>query len=372
MIPNSFKDDLLSKADIVDIVGRHVELKKGGATYKGLCPFHAERRPSFTVTPARQTYHCFGCGAHGDAIKFLMEHLGLNFVEAVKDLAQIVGMTVPDDEGAHKRAGSQEANRPTITLREALAKAEAHFMPTLRNSAEAVDFLKGHGIAGTTAGKFRVGFAPNAVNGLASVFSHYADQGLLDAGLVLAGDGRRSDAFVNHVVFPVRNINGDLIGMVGMPINGPEGGGLAKHVAPGSKAFDTRVDLYGIAEARAQIRTSGYAVVVDNASCLDILALHQCGVHNAVGCIDQHVSLEQINRVLRLTDKVMFLCDGSRADEIAALASQVRATAEFKVASMDSGTSPLLFIQTKGLPAMRARLASATAMRAHESASAAS
>ena len=190
MIPPAFIQDLLSRVDIVEIVGRHVQLKKSGLNFSGLCPFHAEKSPSFTVTPTKQFYHCFGCGAHGDAIGFLSEHSGMPFVEAVKDLAQQVGMTVPDDDSSpaeRERAAAQKQRQATLT--DVLAKAAEHYRRQLKGSPRAVDYLKGRGLSGEIAAQFGLGYAPEGWRGLASVFPNYDDP-FVDVRLWLPASGQ--------------------------------------------------------------------------------------------------------------------------------------------------------------------------------------
>ena len=171
MIPAAFVHDLLARVDIVDVVGRHVQLKKGGANLMGLCPFHGEKSPSFSVSPSKQFYHCFGCGASGDAIRFLTEHTGASFVEAVNDLAQQVGMTVPEEESTpaeRERAAAMKQRRSTLT--DVLAKSADHYRRQLKGSDRAIDYLKRRGLSGEIASQFGLGYAPEGWRGLASVF----------------------------------------------------------------------------------------------------------------------------------------------------------------------------------------------------------
>jgi DNA primase len=170
-IPQSFIQELIARADVVEIVGRHVQLKKGGANFMGLCPFHAEKSPSFTVSPTKQFYHCFGCGKHGDAIGFLMEHTGMSFIEAVTDLAQQYGLQVPEDEASPQdRARAAEQRQKQLSLSDVLEKAGEAWRKQLKKSPRAVDYLKGRGLSGEIAKQFGLGYAPEGWRGLASVF----------------------------------------------------------------------------------------------------------------------------------------------------------------------------------------------------------
>src|SRR5512145_2672527 len=169
MITDSFKQDLLNRVDIVDVVQRYVQLRKAGANYVGLCPFHNEKTPSFSVSPTRQTYHCFGCGVHGNAIGFLMEYSGMGFLDAVRDLAQQVGLTVPeDDRSPQERERAAELKERQATLSDVLSKAADHYRKQLKATPRAVDYLKGRGLTGEIAAAFGLGYAPDGWRGLAS------------------------------------------------------------------------------------------------------------------------------------------------------------------------------------------------------------
>ena len=178
-----------TRVDIVDVVSRHVELKRGGANFMGLCPFHGEKSPSFSVSASKQFYHCFGCGAHGDAIRFLMEHAGMSFIEAVKDLAQQAGMQVPEDEASpqdRERAAQQRQKQATLT--DVLEKAAQAYAKQLKVSPRAIDYLKGRGLSGQIAKTFGLGYAPEGWRALASVFPDYQDPLLVESGLVIVGE----------------------------------------------------------------------------------------------------------------------------------------------------------------------------------------
>jgi DNA primase len=191
MIPQSFIQDLLSRVDIVEVVDRHVKLKRAGANYVACCPFHSEKTPSFTVSQTKQFYHCFGCGAHGTAVGFLMDHGGMGFVEAVKDLAQSVGMKVPEEprsETAQRRA------EQGASLYEVLLQAAQHYRARLKDAPQAIAYLKQRGLSGDIAKHFGIGYAPEEWQGLAAAFSDYDGPMLATAGLVKSKeDGKRYD-----------------------------------------------------------------------------------------------------------------------------------------------------------------------------------
>ncbi len=206
MIPQSFIQDLLARVDIVEVVGRYVQLKKGGQNYAGLCPFHAEKSPSFTVSPSKQFFHCFGCGAHGSAIGFLMEHRGQGYVDAIRDLAQVAGMQVPETERA------ADSHSKTRALTDVLSRATDFYRGQLKDSPPAIDYLKRRGVTGQTAARFALGYAPDAWQPLRSAFDNYDDPQMVEAGLVISDEGKRYDRFRGRVMFPIRNARGQVVG----------------------------------------------------------------------------------------------------------------------------------------------------------------
>ena len=212
-IPASFIQELIARADVVEIVGRYVQLKKAGANFMGLCPFHGEKSPSFSVSPTKQFYHCFGCGVHGNAIGFLMEHAGMGFVEAVHDLAGQYGLQVPEDDASpEERARAAGQRQKQATLSEVLEKAGEAYRKQLRQSPGAIEYLKGRGVSGEVARLYGIGYAPAGWRSLARVFPDYDDPLLAESGLVIVGeaddngDGKRYDRFRDRVMFPIRNV----------------------------------------------------------------------------------------------------------------------------------------------------------------------
>ncbi|MEK9953594.1 MAG: DNA primase, partial [Curvibacter sp.] len=278
-IPQSFIQELLARADVVEIVGRHVQLKKGGANFMGLCPFHAEKSPSFTVSPTKQFYHCFGCGKHGDAINFLMEQTGMSFIEAVRDLAQHYGLQVPEDEASPQdRARAAEQRQKQATLGDVLEKAGEAWRRQLKHAPRAVDYLKGRGLSGEVARTFGLGYAPEGWRGLASVFPNYDDPLLVESGLVIVSegedgaDGKRYDRFRDRIMFPIRNVKGECIGFGGRVL----GDEKPKYLnSPETPVFSKGHELYGLFEARNAIRDAGYVLVTEGY--MDVVALAQLG-----------------------------------------------------------------------------------------------
>lgn len=319
MIPPSFVQDLLSRTDIVEIVGRHVQLKKAGINHKGLCPFHGEKSPSFIVSPTRQTYHCFGCGVHGNAIGFLMEHSGMGFLDAVRDLAQQVGLTVPeDDRSPQERERAAELKERQATLSDVLAKAAEHYRKQLKATPRAVDYLKGRGLTGEIAAAFGLGYAPDGWRGLASVFPHYDDPLLEESGLVIAtgdteADKKRYDRFRDRIMFPIRSVQGDVIGFGGRVLDKGE----PKYLnSPETPVFVKGRELYGLHEARAAMRQKGYVLVVEGY--MDVVALAQLGFPNAVATLGTACTAEHVQKLFRFTDSVVFSFDGDAAGRRAA------------------------------------------------------
>jgi len=319
VIPSGFIQDLLARTDIVEIVGRSVELKKAGINYKGLCPFHGEKSPSFIVSPTRQTYHCFGCGAHGNAVGFLMEHSGLGFVEAVRDLAQQMGVEVPEQERSHEeRERAAKARETQLALSDVLAKAALHWRRQLKDSPRAVAYLKGRGLSGTVAARFGLGYAAPGWHGLSSAFARYDDPQLVEAGLVIlqgeAGEEqRRYDRFRDRVMFPIRNVKGEVIGFGGRVLDSGE----PKYLnSPETPVFVKGRELYGLYEARQAIRERSSVLVTEGY--MDVVALAQLGFGNAVATLGTACTADHVHKLVRFTEHVVFSFDGDAAGRRAA------------------------------------------------------
>ena len=322
MIPPAFLHDLLSRVDIVEVVGRHVQLKKGGANLSGLCPFHAEKSPSFTVSPSKQFYHCFGCGANGDAIRFLTEYSGMSFIDAVKDLAQQAGMSVPEEDlspAEREQAASQKQRR--ITLTDVLAKCTENYRKQLKASPRAIEYLKRRGLSGEVAANFGLGYAPEGWRSLASVFPSYDDPLLEESGMVIhqpaasgdEADAKRYDRFRDRIMFPIRSVQGEVIGFGGRVLDRGE----PKYLnSPETPVFSKGRELYGLFEGRVAIRQRGYALVVEGY--MDVVALAQAGFGNAVATLGTACTAEHVQKLFRFTDSVVFSFDGDAAGRRAA------------------------------------------------------
>ena len=318
VLPTGFIQELLSRVDVVEVVGRHVELKRAGTVHKGLCPFHGEKTPSFTVSPSRQTYHCFGCGAHGDAIRFLMENQGLPFMDAVRELAQRVGITVPEgDASPEERARAAEQREKRQTLSDVLARAGEHYKVALKATPRAIDYLKRRGLTGEIAARFGLGYAPAGWRNLASAFARYDDPLLVEAGLVIVHDEgdeqKRYDRFRDRIMFPIRSVRGEVIGFGGRLIDDGE----PKYLnSPETPLFVKGRELYGLYEARAALREAGYALVVEGY--MDVVALAQSGLGHAVATLGTACTAEHVAKLFRFTDHVVFSFDGDAAGRRAA------------------------------------------------------
>ena len=311
MIPDSFKQDLLNRVDIVDVVSRYVPLKKGGANYQGLCPFHTEKSPSFTVSPAKQFYHCFGCGAHGNAIGFMMAYASMGYVDAVKDLAAGAGMTVPEAPRSPQEVQRRERETDLYAVME---QAMEFFRAQLKDSPKAVAYLKGRGLTGEIAARFRIGYAPDDWQGLKSVFPEYQDKSLAETGLVIDNDeGRRYDRFRDRVMFPIFSQRGSVIGFGGRVM----GEGEPKYLnSPETALFEKGRELYGLTQARDAIRTAGRVLVVEGY--MDVVALAQFGVGYAVATLGTATTPVHVTKLLRQADEIVFCFDGDKAGRKAA------------------------------------------------------
>jgi DNA primase len=312
VIPESFKQDLLNRVDIVDVVSRYVKLKKGGANFMGLCPFHNEKSPSFTVSPAKQFYHCFGCGAHGNAIGFLMSYAGLGYVDAVKDLAAMAGMQMPEFRpSSPQEAARRERETDLYALME---RAMEFYRAELKKSPRAIEYLKGRGLSGEIAARFRVGYAPDDWQALRGAFPDYDDKALVECGLVIENDeGKRYDRFRDRVMFPILSVRGAAIGFGGRVL----GAGEPKYLnSPETPLFEKGREVYGLVQARDAIRSTGRALVVEGY--MDVLALAQYGVGYAVATLGTATTAVHVSKLLRLADEVVFCFDGDAAGRKAA------------------------------------------------------
>ncbi len=313
MIPESFKQELLSRIDIVDVIDSRVPLKKAGANLSACCPFHSEKSPSFTVSPSKQFYHCFGCGAHGNAISFLMEYAGLGYIDALRDLADQCGMKLPEMERTLGATGVP-AGPSVVDLADLMARAMAWYREQLKRSPRAIEYLKRRGLSGQVAARFGIGYAPDGWQNLQGAFTRYDDPQLAECGLVIVNDeGRRYDRFRDRVMFPIINPRGQVIGFGGRVLDVGE----PKYLnSPETPLFEKGRELYGLREAREAMRKLDRVFVVEGY--MDVVALAQHGVENAVATLGTATTPAHVTKLLRQVGEIVFCFDGDRAGRKAA------------------------------------------------------
>lgn len=358
MIPRPFIQDLLSRVDIVDVVDRHVKLKRAGANFVACCPFHSEKSPSFTVSPTKQFYHCFGCGAHGTAVGFLMEYNGLGFVDAIKELAHGVGMSVPEvqpDPAVQRKAEAGE------DLHGVLLKAAHYYRAQLKDASHAIDYLKRRGLSGDIAKRFGVGYAPVGWQNLEAIFPDYNAKALVTAGLVKVNDdNRRYDIFRDRIMFPIVDVRGNVIGFGGRVLDQGE----PKYLnSPETPIFEKGRELYGLYQARSAIRKAGRVIVVEGY--MDVVALAQHGVEYAVATLGTATSALHVQKLTRQADEVVFCFDGDDAGRRAAWRALEQSLAQLddgkqvRFLFLPQGEDPDSYVRKSGKAAFEALVSGA-------------
>ena len=314
MIPSDFIDELLAKVDIVDIIDEQVPLKKGGANYMACCPFHKEKTPSFSVSPTKQFYHCFSCGAHGSAIGFVMEHQGLSFPEAVQFLADRVGMVVPKVRGQNDNPEVRaERKKKQQTLEETTAAAADFYAQQLKFNPTAKAYLDKRGLSAEVIAHYGLGYAPDGWQPLAQVFQPYPNTALVDTGMVIDNEGRHYDRFRHRIMFPIRNPRGQVIGFGGRVLDDSK----PKYLnSPDTPLFDKGKNLYGLYEGRAAVKEAGRILVVEGY--MDVVALAQFGVGYGVAALGTATTAEHVKILMRQADSIYFCFDGDSAGRKAA------------------------------------------------------
>ena len=317
MIPESFIQELLNRTDIVDIIDKRVQLKKAGANYVACCPFHQEKTPSFSVSPSKQFYHCFGCGVHGSAITFLMEYEGLTFVEAIEDIASSLGLSVPNE-----KITNIIEKKDNFGLEEALKIANHYYQKSLRNSPKAIDYLKSRGLTGKVAKEFSIGFAPEGWQNLEKTFKNYEDKVLEKAGLIQKNDaGKYYDRFRNRIIFPIINEKDKVIGFGGRVIDSEDS--PKYYNSPETPLFQKSYELYGLIYARKAIRDRGYVLVVEGY--MDVVSLAQHDFKNVVATLGTATTIYHIKKLMRYTQDIIFCFDGDTAGKAAAWRAMMNA-----------------------------------------------
>ncbi len=358
-IPQTFIDELLARTDIVEVVGSRVQLKKAGREWKAPCPFHNEKTPSFWVSPDKQFYHCFGCGAHGTALGFLMEHDRLPFPEAVEELASRIGMEVPRDES---RGGS----RPQDDLHGLLGEVTQFYREALRDSQPARDYLDARGITSESRVRFAIGYAPDAWDALLRRFggNPEAVERLAEAGLVIERSGGREsghyDRFRDRIMFPIRDLRGRTVGFGGRTL----GAGEPKYLnSPETPLFHKGRELYGLYEARQSLRQIDRLLVVEGY--VDVVRLAQSGIQYAVATLGTATTTEHLSRLFRVTNELVFCFDGDRAGRTAAWRAlenslpHARDGRQLRFLFLPDGQDPDSLVGEEGREAFEARLAGA-------------
>ena len=348
LIPQDFIDDLIARADIVEVVGRRVQLKKAGREFKACCPFHDEKSPSFTVSPSKGFYHCFGCGAHGTAIGFLMEFDHLSFVDAIESLASAMGVDVP-------RSESDQPAKRYDELFSLMDTVSRHWQDCLKDSTEAVDYLRKRGIDGATAKRYGIGYSPDGWSNVLDKFgqSDEAIERLLATGLIIRKDnGQHYDRFRDRLMFPIRDPRGRTIGFGGRTM----GDGEPKYLnSPETVLFHKGRELYGLYEARQALRQIDRLVVVEGY--MDAVALARNGIDFVVATLGTATTHEHLNRLFRLTENVNFAFDGDRAGKKAAWRAlenalpQIREGRQIRFVFLPEGEDPDSYVNANGADA---------------------
>ena len=361
-IPKKFIDDLLSRIDIIDVIDARVPLKKAGKDYKACCPFHEEKTPSFTVSQDKQFYHCFGCGVNGSAIRFLMDYEHMSFPEAVKDLAQRAGVSVPHDS-------QYSDDKPDVTapLLDVLGQADRFYRRMLREhpqAHEAIDYLKRRGLSGEIAADFGLGFAPDGWDNLLKAVGTTEESraALLTAGLLVKKDtGGYYDRFRHRVMFPIHDHRGRLIGFGGRVLDQGE----PKYLnSPETPLFHKGRELYGLYRARDSLKRTGRALVVEGY--MDVVALAQYGLDYAVATLGTATTRDHLERLFRYVPEVVFCFDGDRAGREAAwraLENGLPVLHEGRQVSflfLPEGEDPDTLVRKEGAAEFGARLKAAT------------
>ena len=351
-LPQHFLTQLLDRTDIVELVGRTVRLRHQGDNHIGLCPFHNEKSPSFSVSQSKQFFHCFGCGINGNAIHFLREHAGLSFMEAVKELAQAANLTLPE------QVQSGAPVQDTSELQKANELAAAFYRHCLRHEQAATDYLKGRHLPNEATRRFVIGFAPPGWNSLKEAFPDYgSNDHIVNAGLVIDRDGRRYDRFRERIMFGIRDHRGRLLGFGGRSIGAAE----PKYLNSSSSAlFDKSAALFGVFEAREAMRRSRQVIVVEGY--MDVAALSMSGVENCVATMGTACTPQHIERLMALCQDVVFAFDGDAAGRQAAWKSMLLCLRyasderSFRFLLLPTGRDPDEIVHDEGLEAFKARI----------------
>lgn len=353
-IPQQFIDDLLSRLDIIDVIQPRIDLRKAGREYKACCPFHGEKTPSFTVSPTKQFYHCFGCGAHGTAISFVMEFDRLEFREAIDELAASVGMEVPVE-------AAPEHVRQSRDLYELMEQVARYYYQALKQQPKAIEYVKGRGLTGEIVKHFNIGFAPVGWNNLLTLHPGQ-DKALVETGMLIEKDDKSNyDRFRERLMFPIRDTRGKTIGFGGRVID-PEG--MPKYLnSPETPLFHKGKELYGLYEARQANRSLDRVMVVEGY--MDVVALAQQDITYAVATLGTATTEHHLQKLFRSTSEVIFCFDGDRAGRDAASKALdislpfMRDGKQIRFLFLPDGEDPDSMVQSEGKEKFEARAADA-------------
>ncbi|MEA9978922.1 DNA primase [Pseudomonas sp. 10B1] len=361
LIPQSFIDDLLNRTDIVDVVSSRLQLKKTGKNYSACCPFHKEKTPSFSVSPDKQFYYCFGCGAGGNALGFMMDHDNLDFPQAVEELAKAAGMEVPREQSVKGQKPRQPTDSPLYPLLTAAAEFYRQALKSHPTRKAAVDYLKGRGLSGEIARDFGLGFAPPGWDNLHKHLSSdtLQQKTMIDAGLLIenAETGKRYDRFRDRVMFPIRDSRGRVIAFGGRVL----GDDKPKYLnSPETPVFHKGQELYGLFEARKYNRSLDEIIVVEGY--MDVIALAQQGLRNAVATLGTATSEDHLKKLFRVVPNVLFCFDGDQAGRNAAWRALEAALSSLqdgrraRFLFLPEGEDPDTLVRSEGTDAFKARI----------------
>jgi len=366
LIPREFIDQLLARCDIIDVINARVPLKKHGKEYQACCPFHNEKTPSFTVSPNKQFYHCFGCGVNGSAVNFLMEYEHLDFVEAIESLAATLGMDVPREEGKQRSPQQQQRTKSLIDL---MQEASGYFQQQLKNNTVAIEYLKNRGLSGEIAQAYGVGYSLKSWDAVINhLSSRYRPEQIIDAGLAISKDnGGSYDRYRDRIMFPIRNRKGQVIGFGGRVMS-PEDS--PKYInSPETSLFHKSNELYGLYEARQATRKLERIVVVEGY--MDVISLAQFDITYAVATLGTATTTQHIEILYRTVPEIIFCFDGDRAGKDAAWKALANALPilkddkEIRFMFLPDGEDPDTLVRRIGKEAYEASFSEATSLSAY-------
>ena len=311
-IPKEFIDHLLEKVNIVDVIGGYVKLEKKGNDYWARCPFHNEKTSSFSVSESKQFYHCFGCGAHGNAIGFIMEHANKTYVEAIEEIANLAGVEVPRSKESNEKFEARK------TIQDALEDAKKLFEDNLKKSKQAISYLQNRNISGTTSKLFGIGYSIDNFQNLSKTLrKNYSEQNLIDAGLLVRKEKNSYDKFRNRIMFPIYDVGGRVIAFGGRDISNSNNTSIPKYMnSPETNLFSKKKVLYNLHLAKTEKISKDFLFIVEGY--MDVVALNQAGIKNVVATLGTAVTTENLEQCFKYTKEIICCFDGDKAGQDAA------------------------------------------------------